>query len=236
MRGNEWDLRVGIELPGRGLTLEDVDFGVLGREEVVIAWLTADAACRIGHLRGRHLGIDLGVRLCLSPQDVSVTVRLVCIGQWVLKPCNRSLREDIGRLAICCTASIHDTVRSRNLCRNRSTCRSTIGPSSSGITATHGIPSARHDGCSWVGDDEENDSVKWLPGMYPATNLRVERSVPITRNLTLTSWIPNGRSVVCQSLVPMRIELLGLECLVVVLVGKGVVTTERAWSIWEMDV
>ncbi|KAI6768677.1 hypothetical protein HG531_010866 [Fusarium graminearum] len=72
--GNEWDLCVGIELPGRGLALEDMDFGMLGREKVVVAGLATHAAGRIGHLCGRHLGIDLRVSLCLSGKDVPVAV------------------------------------------------------------------------------------------------------------------------------------------------------------------
>jgi hypothetical protein len=76
------------------------------------------------------------------------------------------------------------------------------------------------------GEVWERDSVKWLPGMYPATNLRVERSVPVTRNLSLARWIPDWWCVVRRRLIPMRIELLGLDSLVVVLIVKSVSTIE----------
>lgn len=52
---------VGRELPGRGgPRAKDVDLGVFGREEVVVAWLAADAARRIGHVGGGHGGVDDG--------------------------------------------------------------------------------------------------------------------------------------------------------------------------------
>lgn len=64
MAGVKRQAGVGRLVPGRrGAALEDVDLGVLGREEVVVARLAADAAGAVHHVGRRHVGVDYGIGL-----------------------------------------------------------------------------------------------------------------------------------------------------------------------------
>lgn len=167
--------------------LEDMSLGVLCGEEIVVARLAARAAGGVCHLGSRHRRIDVGVRLWLTRNEVTCSVRLVGKCLWGMEtgigPLSRHaiLREalsgayrivSVSRVGPCgvlrhCTKVVAWTASMRDVCLALGRLRSSVRRE--GGAAGKGVPASRHDGSL-----EEGRGRLRLPGMNPALDGRVK--------------------------------------------------------------
>lgn len=159
VRGLEANHRVGGELPGRGLRVEDMALGRLGGKKVIIPGFAAHTARGVGHLCGRHGWVNGRIRLSGARENVIravglAHVRIRCarnglaINDWICEAVSRSTGA-IGRyvtVAVSGPTDVRDVGLAGSGEGRAVGGHGGSGRGAGGVTAGHGVPASGHCG------------------------------------------------------------------------------------------